>query len=117
MVRRIKIRTLSIEVVLAMLLINCPYCGPRPEIEFANGGEAHISRPPNPALVDDDQWAEFLFMRSNPKGVHHERWRHTHGCARFFNAVRDTLSDRFLGTYEPGQPRPVLTSLTRANNE
>ena len=29
-----------------MLLIPCPYCGEeRPEIEFRNGGEAHVARP------------------------------------------------------------------------
>jgi sarcosine oxidase subunit delta len=100
-----------------MLLIRCPYCGPRPEIEFAYGGEAHIARPQNPDLLDDDQWAEFLFLRSNPKGVHCERWRHIHGCARFFNAVRDTLSDRFLVTYEIGQARPDLALLTQARRE
>ena len=96
-----------------MLLICCPYCGPRSEIEFTYGGEAHIARPQNPAQLDDGEWAEFLFFRSNPKGVHCERWQHIHGCARFFNAMRDTLSDRFLATYEIGQPKPDLTSLTR----
>ncbi|MFT9198192.1 sarcosine oxidase subunit delta, partial [Gluconobacter oxydans] len=25
-----------------MLLIRCPYCGERAEVEFSNGGEAHI---------------------------------------------------------------------------
>jgi sarcosine oxidase subunit delta len=100
-----------------MLLIRCPYCGPRPEIEFAYGGEAHIARPQNPALLDDEQWAEFLFLRSNAKGLHYERWRHIHGCARFFNAVRNTLSDRFLMTYEIGQPRPDLAMLTQAPGE
>jgi sarcosine oxidase, subunit delta len=100
-----------------MLLIRCPYCGPRPEIEFAYGGEAHIARPQSPALLDDDQWAEFLFLRSNPKGVHCERWRHLHGCARFFNAIRDTLSDRFLVTYEIGKAKPDLASLTQARGE
>jgi sarcosine oxidase subunit delta len=97
-----------------MLLIRCPYCGPRPEIEFAYAGEAHIARPQKPALLDDDQWAEFLFLRTNPKGPLFERWRHVQGCARFFNAVRDTVSDRFLATYEVGQPKPDLVSLTRA---
>jgi len=100
-----------------MLLIRCPYCGPRPEIEFAYGGEAHIARPQNPALLDDEQWAKFLFLRSNAKGLHYERWRHIHGCARFFNAVRDTLNDRFLMTYEIGQPRPDLAMLTQAPGE
>ena len=28
-----------------MLLITCPYCGERPELEFRNMGEAHIARP------------------------------------------------------------------------
>jgi sarcosine oxidase, subunit delta len=91
-----------------MLLIRCPYCGPRPEIEFAYGGEAHIARPQNPALVSDDQWAEFLFFRSNSKGLHYERWCHTHGCARFFNAVRHTVGDQFLIIYEIGKPKPSL---------
>ena len=26
-----------------------------------------------------------------PEGLHVERWRHVHGCGRFFNAVRDTV--------------------------
>ena len=34
-----------------MLLINCPYCGERPEPEFVYGGQAHIARPQNPAAV------------------------------------------------------------------
>src|SRR5919204_587797 len=51
-----------------MLLIPCPWCGPRDEIEFHYGGEAHIARPPDPDALDDRAWADYLFMRSNPKG-------------------------------------------------
>ncbi len=91
-----------------MLLIVCPYCGARPELEFSYGGEAHVARPKDPASVSDAEWADYLYARSNPKGVHAERWRHTHGCARFFNALRDTLSDRFLATYRIGEKRPDL---------
>jgi sarcosine oxidase, subunit delta len=91
-----------------MLLIACPWCGARPENEFHYGGEAHISRPHDTASVDDQAWAEFLYMRSNPKGVHYERWRHIHGCGRFFNCMRDTVSDRILATYRPGDPKPEL---------
>ena len=94
-----------------MLLITCPYCGPRPEIEFAYGGQAHIARPERPVELDAQDWAEFLYMRTNPKGVHAERWRHTHGCARFFNALRDTTTDQFLATYKTGEPRPDLTTV------
>ncbi len=83
-----------------MLLINCPYCGSRPELEFRYAGEAHVVRTTD---VSDDQWAAFLYLRSNPRGEHKERWRHTHGCARFFNAVRNTLTDQFVKTYKIGE--------------
>jgi sarcosine oxidase subunit delta len=90
-----------------MLLIPCPWCGPRPELEFRYAGEAHRARPTDPERVDDAAWADFLYMRANPKGMHAERWRHIHGCGRFFNCLRDTISDRIAATYKPGQPRPA----------
>lgn len=89
-----------------MLLVTCPYCGPRPEIEFRCGGEAHIARPLDPALIDDQSWSEYLFVRRNPKGKHAERWLHAHGCQQWFNALRDTVSDRFVATYRMGESRP-----------
>ena len=89
-----------------MLLIECPYCGQRPEIEFAYGGEAHLVRPHRPAELDDQAWADFLYMRKNTKGLYAERWRHSHGCGRFFNALRDTTTDQFLATYETGKQPP-----------
>lgn len=92
-----------------MLLVTCPYCGPRPEIEFRCGGEAHISRALEPAALDDEAWADFLFYRTNPKGLHAERWLHLHGCARWFNALRDTTTDVFVTTYVMGQSRPTLS--------
>jgi sarcosine oxidase subunit delta len=91
-----------------MLLITCPYCREaRPEIEFRYGGEAHVARPADPSAVSDDEWAAFLYFRSNPRGVHAERWRHTHGCGRFFNAIRHTLTDRIEATYPAGETRPA----------
>jgi sarcosine oxidase, subunit delta len=90
-----------------VLLIVCPYCGKRPEIEFTNGGQAHLVRPAQPSQLDDQAWAEFLYMRSNTKGVYAERWRHARGCGRFFNALRDTTSDHFLAFYKSGEPPPV----------
>jgi sarcosine oxidase subunit delta len=97
-----------------MLLIHCPYCRmDRPESEFRYGGEAHITRPAEPAAVSDAEWADFLYMRANPKGTHLERWRHIHGCGRFFNSVRDTVTDRILATYKPSEPRPDIEDLAR----
>lgn len=87
-----------------MLLIRCPYCEEeRPEVEFTYGGEAHIARPADPSAYSDAEWERFLYIRQNPRGQHRERWRHSHGCGRFFNAVRDTVSDRIEITYKAGE--------------
>ena len=96
-----------------MLLIRCPYCEQDlPELEFAYAGEAHIARPQDPSQLTDEEWRDFLFIRSNPRGVHVERWRHVNGCARFFNAARETVSDRFLCTYKAGEARRDISALT-----
>ncbi len=95
-----------------MLLIHCPHCNETlPEVEFTYAGEAHVARAQDPSGQSDDDWQAFLFLRSNVKGPHYERWRHLHGCGRFFNAVRDTVSDKFLTTYPAGAPRPDLETL------
>ncbi|MEO4044125.1 sarcosine oxidase subunit delta [Hoeflea sp. CAU 1731] len=97
-----------------MLLIYCPYCQEeRPELEFAHAGEAHIARPTNMANISDDEFETFFFIRSNPKGLAYERWRHVHGCGCFFNAVRDTVTDKFLATYKTGEPKPDIDSLIK----
>ena len=95
-----------------MLLIHCPYCQEeRPELEFANAGEAHIVRPKNMGAMSDAELEKFLFIRENPKGLSLERWRHVHGCGRFFNAIRHTVSDKFLKTYKAGEKRPSEKTL------
>ena len=52
-------------------------------------------------------------MRKNPRGLHAERWIHQHGCGRWFNAIRDTVSDRFVETYPMGE-KPRTEIETRA---
>ena len=92
-----------------MLLIRCPYCEEdRPELEFRHAGEAHIVRPSAADDVSDEDFEAFLFLRENRKGRTFERWRHVHGCGRFFNAVRDTVSDRFVTTYKAGEKKPAI---------
>ena len=72
-----------------MLKIHCPWCGPRAESEFSYGGEAHIARPLDTDALTDKEWADYLFMRKNPKGLHREQWLHAMGCRRWFNAERN----------------------------
>jgi heterotetrameric sarcosine oxidase delta subunit len=92
-----------------VLLIPCPWCGPRDEEEFAYGGEAHRMRPAEPERVDDAAWAGYLFMRANPRGLHLERWVHVHGCRRWFNVARDTATERIEAVYRIGEPPPPGT--------
>lgn len=94
-----------------MLLIRCPYCEEDlPELEFRHAGEAHIARPSNLAGISDEEFESFFFIRENARGVVFERWRHIHGCGRFFNAARHAVSDKFIVTYRAGEPKPELTA-------
>ena len=89
-----------------MLLIPCPWCGPREESEFTYGGEAHIVRHPEPDALTDAQWADYLFMRKNPRGLHREQWSHTAGCRRWFNVQRDTVTYQVTVVYKVGEELP-----------
>ena len=60
-----------------MQLIECPWCGPREETEFHYGGQAHVAYPEDPQALTDEQWAHYVFFRSNPKGLFAERWSHS----------------------------------------
>lgn len=93
-----------------MLLIHCPYCEEeRPELEFRHAGEAHVPRPAGDAALSDADVAHRLYYRENVRGLVFERWRHFSGCARFFNAVRHSVTDKFVITYKIGEPRPEIT--------
>ena len=85
-----------------MLVITCPHCGPREESEFSCGGEAHIARPLAENSLTDAEFADYLFLRDNPKGVFLERWRHAAGCRRWFNVVRDTVTHEIIEVYAMG---------------
>ncbi len=89
-----------------MFQIECPWCGVRDETEFNCVGEAHIVRPLEPEKLSDEEWADYLFMRKNPKGMHREQWLHAAGCRRYFNAERDTVTYRISATYRIGEQAP-----------
>ncbi|MFI2200380.1 sarcosine oxidase subunit delta family protein [Streptomyces sp. NPDC020192] len=97
-----------------MLLIPCPWCGPRDEAEFHYGGQAHVPYPEDPSALTDEEWATYLFFRDNPKGPFAERWTHAAGCRRWFNAVRNTATNEILAVYRTGEPRPVTSQLSPA---
>jgi sarcosine oxidase subunit delta len=39
------------------------------------------------------------------------------GCARFFNALRDTVSDRIVATYKAGEPRPAIADASAGGTQ
>lgn len=94
-----------------MMRIPCPYCGVRDETEFTCGGETGIARPPE--SVSDREWAEYLFFRTNPKGVCHERWLHARGCRRWFNLARDNVTHAILAAYRMDEPPPTIEDTVR----
>ena len=79
-----------------MLLISCPYCGPRDEIEFSWGGDTEVRRPQ--LSCTDAEWGAYLFERRNTKGVNGERWLHAGGCRQWFKVVRDSTTHAILET-------------------
>ncbi len=73
-----------------MMIIRCPWCGPRGSAEFHYGGEA---RPrPDPATATPQEWRGYLYFPANPRGPVLETWYHRMGCRRFFQLERDTAT-------------------------
>jgi heterotetrameric sarcosine oxidase delta subunit len=74
-----------------VILIPCPYCGPRNASEFRYVGES-IERP-NPNAAAQEQWRAYLYERANPSGWTTESWFHRAGCGRYLKVERDTNSN------------------------
>lgn len=88
-----------------MLLIPCPWCGARAQIEFCYGGDAAITRPADALAASDDAWHAYLYLRDNPQGPHDELWQHVAACRRWFRVRRDTLTHDILEAAPPGPRR------------
>lgn len=86
-----------------MMLIPCPYCGPRDVTEFTYGGDATVRRPCEPDALSDEQWAQYVYLRDNPRGAHDELWQHTAGCRRWIALRRNTLTHEVMAAASPGQ--------------
>lgn len=91
-----------------MMLVCCPFCGPRAQEEFVCGGITGVQRPGPAPDVSDQQWAQYLYHRETPRGWIYERWLHAHGCGEWFNLLRNTVTQECKG------PFPILTSRAEA---
>lgn len=81
--------------------------------EFSCHGEAHIARPKKSLKLNDVAWGDYVFFRTNPKGLHYERWMHQHGCRKWFNVLRHTVSDKILAVYKMGDKPPSVKTIKR----
>ncbi len=81
-----------------MLLIRCPSSARRTVRRSSSAMAARrTSRVPPIRRARRTRSGRSSFTSAhNPKGLHAERWRHIHGCGRYFNAVRHTVTDRIL---------------------
>ena len=88
-----------------MMLIPCPYCGPRDVTEFAYGGDANVRQPTGIEASSQEAWAAYVYLRDNPRGPHDELWQHSAGCRRWIRVTRNTLTHEVLGS-APAKVRP-----------
>ena len=74
-----------------MLLIECPHCGPRAQVEFAYERTVDAIVQPD---ADPAEAMATLFTRANPRGLDEELWRHTFGCRAWLAMTRHRVTHK-----------------------
>jgi sarcosine oxidase subunit delta len=80
------------------MIINHPLLGPRDAAEFTILGDAAAMMRPDsatPGVPDQallDAFHDYVHLRDNPAGMHHELWYHEQGDRSWLVVTRDTLS-------------------------
>ena len=72
--------------------ICCPYCGERGNEEFSYLGDASQVRPDPAAANAAGKFADYVYLRDNPRGPLRELWYHTAGCHSWLVVTRDTFT-------------------------
>ena len=72
-------------------LLECPLCGPREVTEFRYGGEVQARPAPGSTVAT---WSGYLYDRTNVAGDERAWWFHRDACRRWFQAARDTRTNR-----------------------
>ncbi|MDQ3629453.1 MAG: sarcosine oxidase subunit delta [Actinomycetota bacterium] len=74
-----------------MILIPCPWCGPRDSEEFGYLGE--VTERPDPRTATSEQWRDYLYLRRNLAGWTTESWYHRMGCRRHLRVQRHATTN------------------------
>ena len=80
-----------------MKILNCPLNGPRNISEFAFGGEVQEMPAANAGVRE---WAAYVFIENNTRGVVREWWIHL-PSSYWFIAERNTATNEVVRTYAP----------------
>jgi len=79
------------------MLIKCPHCGTRPVEEFTFLGDASVRRPVSNDPASMEQWYDYVYLRSNPKGRFDEYVHHSGGCRAWLVVSRNTETHEVYG--------------------
>jgi heterotetrameric sarcosine oxidase delta subunit len=91
--------------------IPCPFCGARDLAEFSVLGSAEPERPAIAADALDGEaaraaFADYVYLRDNPKGPHREYWFHAAGCRSWLVVTRDTATHAVLDVVFAAETAP-----------
>ena len=125
-----------------MLLIPCPYCGPRAQSEFSYGSDASVLHPEwqadaaadtSPARTHDTAqqaaqglesdelstqgWLDYIYLRDNPLGPHLEWWQHSSGCRAWIKVRRDTATHQILGAWRADEAVASMPCTEQSSGE
>ncbi len=78
-----------------MKMMRCPLNGPRNISEFVYGGE--VTEMPDPQSCSEREWADYLFMEENKKGIVKEWWLHA-PTSYWFIAERNRATNEIIKT-------------------
>jgi sarcosine oxidase subunit delta len=91
-----------------MILLPCPWCGPRDAGEFHHIGE--VTTRPDPRTADRAQWRDYLYFKANPRGWTAETWYHGAGCRRFIRVERHTETNEVRSSRQAGSQSDGLAA-------
>jgi heterotetrameric sarcosine oxidase delta subunit len=97
-----------------MMMVPCPWCGPRDAGEFRQAGEV-IPRP-DPASATPAQWRAYLYLRANSRGWATETWYHRMGCRGFITMQRHTETHEIRAAW-PASTGPQAATESEADAE
>jgi heterotetrameric sarcosine oxidase delta subunit len=98
-----------------MILVPCPYCGPRNASEFRWCGE--LKGRPDPNSVTPERWRDYLYFKANLAAWITETWYHREGCGRYFRTERHTTSNEIRAIRAERKPGTETASLESAPSQ